>query len=51
MERWEYKVYYPEVLGNAQAEFNELGQQGWELVYVYDGKYNKGPVFFFKRKG
>jgi len=51
MEKWEYKVYQPAVLGNAEAEFNELGCHGWELVCIYDGRYNKSPVFFFKRRG
>ena len=51
MEKWMYKVFMPAVLADAEAEFNELGREGWELVCIYDGKYNKGPVFFFKRKG
>ena len=50
MDRWEYKLYLPEVLGNAEAEFNELGQLGWELISIYEGKYSKCPVFFFKRR-
>jgi len=51
MDKWQYKLFLPERLGTAEAEFNELGQQGWELICIYDGRYNKGPVFFFKRKG
>ena len=51
MDKWEYKVYLPEILANAETEFNALGQQGWELICIYEGKYNKGPVFFFKRRG
>jgi hypothetical protein len=38
MQQWEYKII--EVLGHAQqeAELNELGADGWELVCLYVSK-------------
>lgn len=32
MQRWEYRVIYNEA---KEADFNQLGKDGWELVSTY----------------
>jgi hypothetical protein len=46
-QRWEYRVT------NNQRDFNDLGDQGWELcsatVYTYSGNISGTYSFIFKR--
>lgn len=56
MKKWEYKVMavatnvilttkqYEKAAEELEAQMNELGQEGWELVQRMDG------FFFFKRE-
>ena len=54
--KWEYKLhrayYIPpsgkEEVGKSEGRYNELGEDGWELVSVY--LENKGKTAWFKRR-
>ena len=46
IQRWEYKTR----MGNLNAvELNILGDEGWELVSIFNDPANGGVRFFFKR--
>jgi len=65
MVRWEYKILHSSARkltrsglpDDLNAHFDELGDNGWELVRaepilercVFSGSYTSGFVFFFKR--
>ena len=59
-ERWEYKIVYPNkdmssgMDGNrfqVEAEFNQLGAEGWELVsHGLGSGYSSSSFFTFKRR-
>ena len=43
--KWEYKAIIPENDFVPESLMNELGQEGWELVYVDNGiAYFKRPI-------
>jgi len=59
MERWEYKIidannpeFAPDpelIIEEREKLFNNLGQEGWELVLGIKAPEVR-PVFYFKRK-
>lgn len=50
MQKWEYHKYYSEALPAAD-ELNDWGEDGWELVGIYEGTTRdfKGFISYFKR--
>ncbi|MCL2299975.1 MAG: hypothetical protein FWC27_07500 [Firmicutes bacterium] len=47
MDKWEYRFLFLTPFTSRyklEARLNELGKQGWELVFV------NNPILYFKRK-
>jgi hypothetical protein len=44
MQKWEYTIVWMNFDNKTEAQLNQLGDQGWELVAV-----DEGHCYFFKR--
>lgn len=46
MQQWEYKVIQSR---GGSSDLNEVGKDGWELVFVVDNGNSLMPICYFKR--